>query len=258
MPVEAGEPLTGAWGQDGSITLSDGRHLVPEGIALPTPLSAEPAALRAAEAAAGAVLDGRFIIPSATRPDRHGRLAAIAALITPATGSPEPEDLATALLRAGSGTARPVAGDGPCRAARLAAEAQAQRETQGIWSHPGIRPSASDEAALAIRAGLFTVTEGRVRDVGVTRDRVFLNFGARWRQDFTVMIATEDFATILGDSLEPAMLRGTLIRVRGVVHEDGGPAITVRRQGEITLLAPATSARTAAGEAASWNMDRPR
>lgn len=233
-------PLTAEWSPAGALDLSDGRFLVPDGIALPTLLAGTPDALDTAGRAAAAVLDGRFVSLGTTRPDRHGRLAGAALLLTPgadgAADATGPEDLATALLRAGAGTAQPVAGDGLCLAARLAAEAEARRDRRGIWSHAGSLAPAADEAALAIRAGLFTVAEGRVREVGVTRDRVFLNFGARWRQDFTVIIPTEDFATILGDSLDPAMLRGRLVRVRGVVREDGGPAISLHRTGEIALV----------------------
>lgn len=225
-------PVSARWSDMGHLVLSDGRRLAPDGIVLPTRLAADPALPRASETAALAVLDGRAVHPAALRPDRHGRLTGLAQL-GPADSDDQREDLVIALLRAGAGYARPMAGDGGCLAARLAAEAEARQEKRGIWAHPAAVAVATDEAGLAARTGLFVVAEGRVRDVGVTRDRVYLNFGARWRQDFTVIIQREDFATILGDSLDPAMLRGTVVRARGVVRSDGGPAILARRTGEI-------------------------
>lgn len=160
-----------------------------------------------------------------------------------AAEAPAGEDLAARLIRAGAGYARPMAGDDACRAARLAAEDEARTARRGLWGLADAVAPANDEAAMAIRAGLFTVAEGRVLAAGGTKERIYLNFGASWRQDFTVMIEREDFATILGDSLEPAMLRGTLVRVRGVVRTDGGPAITVRQAGDIARLSDAGPAR---------------
>lgn len=247
------------WTDAGALALSDGRRLVPEGLVLPSKLAAGGTLAQAAGRAAAAALAG-CTVSAAGSPDRHGRLTgpAIArcggaggtASRPPAAGGvPEDltggiaEDLAVVLIRAGAGYARPVAGDGACRTARLAAEEAARGARRGLWAERGAIAQANDEAAMAIRAGLFTVAEGRVLAAGGARERIYLNFGASWRQDFTVMIAREDFATILGDSLQPAMLRGTLIRVRGVVREDGGPAMTVRQAGEITRLSETGPAR---------------
>lgn len=238
FPDAEATPLAASLGDDGALELSDGRRLVPEGIALPTSL-ADPAQRRAAQAAAEAVLDGRTLAIGPDRTDRHGRLAAAAALAQ--TGAAE--DLAVALLRAGAGLARPVPGDAACGAGRLAAEAEARQARRGLWALDDALLAAGDEDALAVRGGLFTVAEGRVREVGMAGGRVFLNFGTRWRQDFTVIIAMEDFATILGDSLDPAALSGRLVRVRGVVREDGGPAMTLRLPGELVLVSEPGRAR---------------
>ena len=101
---------------------------------------------------------------------------------------------------------------------------------------------AADAAGLAARDGLFTVAQGRVQAAGTTRDKVYLNFGRKWREDFTIVVRAKDFATILGDDLDPAMLRGTLVRVRGVVREAGGPAIFVRNAGEMMVVAGSATA----------------
>jgi len=234
LPVEHGDGVAVHWSETGALLLADGRRLVPDGIVLPTRISAAPAVLRAAEAAAATVIEGMRVHPGAERADRHGRLTGDAALA--AQGGAAGEDLATALLRAGAGFAEP-AGDAACGAERLAAEAEAQQQRRGIWAQPGTILKAADETGLLRRAGLFTLVQGRVRAVGVTRERVYLNFGATWRQDFTVILPKEDFAIILGDSLDPAMLRGTMVRVRGVVRVDGGPAVQLRRTGEILRVA---------------------
>ena len=222
------------WSDAGALALVDGRSLAPEGIALPTRLSPDPQLLAAAADAVASVLEGCAAAPVSATLDRHGRLAGTARLVCPAAADARREDLATALLRAGAGYAT-AEGDTVCVAQRLSAEAEARNARRGIWSLATAIAPAGDEKAVEERRGLFSVAEGKVLAVG-GRDRIFLNFGARWKQDFTVMLAREDFATILGDRLDPAILRGALIQVRGVVREEGGPAMAPRRRGEVLRI----------------------
>lgn len=246
--AEAGA-LAAAWGADGAVLLSDGRSLVPAGLALPTALDPRAGLVARSRATAETVLDGRFVVPVARSRDRHGRLIGDARLL------PEPEDggragrsLAQALVSAGAGFADPQAAPA-CAAALLAAEAEARQARRGIFADPAAVLPALDQDRLGRRAGLFTLAEGRVRAAGATRDKVFLNFGSRWREDFTIVLPAGDFATILGDGLDPAMLRGTLVSVRGVVRMDGGPAIFVRGKDEIAILDGPTPDSAKEGEA---------
>lgn len=216
------------------LSLADGGRLAPEGIALPTRLSPDGQLLAAAADAADSVLDGCAVMPVSAKLDRHGRLAGAARLVCPAAADARQEDLATALVRAGAGYAT-ADGDAACAAQRLAAEAEARLARRGIWSLATAVAPAGDAQAMEERLGLFSVAEGKVLAAG-GRDRVFLNFGASWKQDFTVMLTREDFATILGDRLDPAALRGSLIQVRGVVREEGGPAMAPRRRGEVLRI----------------------
>lgn len=222
------------WSDVGALVLADGKSLVPEGIALPTRLWPDRRLLALASEAAASVLDGCAIAPAAAAPDRHGRLVGPAGLMCPAAGEGRLEDLATALIRAGAGYAT-ADGNATCVALRLDAEAEARGARRCIWSLATAVAQAGDEQAMEERLGLFSVAEGKVLAAG-GRDRIFLNFGARWKQDFTVMLAREDFATILGDRLDPAILRGSLIQVRGVVREEGGPAMAPRRRGEVLRI----------------------
>ncbi|MDI4655491.1 hypothetical protein [Xanthobacter autotrophicus] len=237
LGTSLGTNLAATWSDAGALILSDGRRFVPEGIALPSRLASDAALPRAAERAVQTALQSCLVRPGAGRMDRHGRWSAAGWLSCPARHDLAEEDLATALLRAGAGYAQPTAQDGSCLPQRLAAETQTRAARRGIWAEPSAVAPAADEQAMAIHAGLFTVAEGRVLAAGGTQDRIFLNFGSSWRQDFTAMMEREDFATIMGDSLEPAMLRGTLVRVRGVVRAEGGPAMMLRQPGEIALLA---------------------
>ncbi len=231
-PPEAPAARGGAaqWAGDGSFALADGRRLVFRGLILPTRLAVTEGLPAAAAAAAGPVLAGAEVRPAALHTDRHGRLVGDALLLRP--GAP-PSHLAAALLAAGAGYADPAQAPG-CPLA--AAEAEARQAGRGIWTLPGAKADARDVAGLSRRVGLFSLVEGRVTAAGATRDRVFLNFGERWREDFTVILAKEDFATIFGEGLPPARLAGRWIRVRGVVRLDGGPAISVAKAGQLDDL----------------------
>ena len=211
---------------------------------LPSALNPQKSLSASAAAAAGRVLDGRFIQLGATTTDRHGRLVGDA--LVWADGEP-PLSLVFALLEAGAGYADPN-GASACAPRLLAAEAEARREGYGIFATDAGVLAATRIPPLAAQAGLFTVAQGRVRAAGTTRDKVYLNFGQTWRKDFTIVLPAKDFATILGDDLDTAMLRGTLVRVRGVVREAGGPAIFVRGPGELEIVTAPGAAPARKGE----------
>lgn len=219
---------------DGSLMLEDGRRFVPDRIALPTRLEPQ---LVIPDAAAGAVRDTigtRAITFSRTGTDRHGRLTGEARMVDGADGG---GDIATLLVSAGAAYAD---AEGACAAPLLQAEADARRAHRGLWAAPGAISPAGDEEEMGRRRGLYTVTEGRILAVGVRRERTYLNFGETWRRDFTLMVPTRDFAIIFGHGQDPAMLRGAWVRARGVVREQGGPAIMIRSQADIERLSDRT------------------
>jgi endonuclease YncB( thermonuclease family) len=109
------------------------------------------------------------------------------------------------------------------------------RETdQGIWSHPyyvGLDPLAS-----ARHLDQYALVEGRVSDVAVVRGRTFLNYGADWRQDFTISIAARDWHRFADDGISPDDYLGRRIRVRGWLKSRNGPMIDVTHPEQIKVL----------------------
>lgn len=230
-PPSPGTPArVGAVTPDGSLELEDGRRLVPERIVVPTRLEPVPGLAQAAARAAKVAVGGRDIEVMGAAVDRHGRLTAPARLVDPVDGR---SDLAAALVAAGAAYA---AAEDPCAAPLRAVEAEARQARRGLWAQKGALATAGDEDEMGRRRGLHTVAEGSILSVGVRRDRTYLNFGETWRRDFTVMMRTSDFATIFGHGQDPAMLRGAVVRVRGVVREQGGPAIMLKSQADIERL----------------------
>jgi len=101
--------------------------------------------------------------------------------------------------------------------------------------------------------------EGRVRSVGERERRTYLNFGRAWSEDFTVTIPKRSWTILAGDGVSASGLRGRPVRVRGVLEEWNGPALTLSAPDALEILdrapipapAEATGARGSGHGAAS-------
>ena len=76
-----------------------------------------------------------------------------------------------------------------------------------------------------------------VRESGGT---IYVNFGRRWSEDFTVTIAKRNERAFSAAGLEPKSLRGRRVRVRGWIEERGGPWVEAARPEQIEVLRRAT------------------
>lgn len=113
-------------------------------------------------------------------------------------------------------------------------EAEARRLRRGIWNHPFYRVRAADKLSRDI--GSFQVVEGRVRAVATVRGTTYLNFGADWRTDFTVMLRGRSRKLFQGAGLAPGSLEGRRIRVRGWLRSRNGPMIEASHPEQIEPL----------------------
>ena len=84
--------------------------------------------------------------------------------------------------------------------------------------------------------GGFELVEGRVIDVAVVRKRVYLNFGADWRSDFTVTIAPRTRRLFEAEGIDPNAYEGRMLRVRGWVKSYNGPLIEATHPEQIEVL----------------------
>jgi hypothetical protein len=122
-------------------------------------------------------------------------------------------------------------GDAACRNALLARERAARAASVG-GTGLGIRGAgdyrlhqADDPAAILTSLGRFAIVEGRVLSVRESGSTVYVNFGRRWSEDFTVTIAKRVEADFISAGLPPRSLTGRMVRVRGVIEERAGPWI---------------------------------
>jgi micrococcal nuclease len=82
-----------------------------------------------------------------------------------------------------------LVGNTACLSEMLELERKAREEGHGIWAVAAYRVlEATEVGELLRRRNRLEVVEGVVRDVAFTGGRVYLNFGADWRRDFTAVV----------------------------------------------------------------------
>lgn len=107
----------------------------------------------------------------------------------------------------------------------FAAERAARAQRAGIWADATYALRATDPEALAKEAGTFQIVEGRVVDAAEVQGRVFLNFGADYRTDFTATIVPESVGMFAKAGFDPLALKDKVIRVRGYLRNYNGPTM---------------------------------
>lgn len=210
---------------DGGIALEDGRIVRLAGIEL-----GEGAAMPSA----GTVVTLKRLAKAAET-DRYGRL--LAHIFTHEGG-------AERWLQAefvGRGLARVSArvGDTACAKALLAREQSARTAKLGLWDEPYyVMGKAEEPAEVLKQRGQFALVEGKVLSVRESGGTIYVNFGRRWSEDFTVTIAKRNEKMFSAAGVTPKSLDGRRVRVRGWIEERGGPWVEAARPEQIEVLAP--------------------
>jgi len=115
-----------------------------------------------------------------------------------------------------------------------ARERAARAEGLGIWADPFYAVRGPD--GLGRDIDTFQLVEGRVFDAARVRSRVYLNYAADWKTDFTVVVSVKDLSLFEEAGLDPLALEGRRIRVRGWVREWNGPMIDATHPEQIEVL----------------------
>jgi hypothetical protein len=143
------------------------------------------------------------------------------------------------LVRNGQARVSSRIGDTAC-ARSLQAEEQAARAAKlGLWGEPYyVMSKAEDPAEVLKSRGRMALVEGRVLSVRESGGTIYVNFGRRWSEDFTVTIAKRNERVFSAAGLEPKSLSGRRVRVRGWIEERGGPWVEAARPEQIEVLDP--------------------
>jgi endonuclease YncB( thermonuclease family) len=116
------------------------------------------------------------------------------------------------------------------------AEAEARAAHLGLWALPAYAVRNPDTVIRDI--GTFQIVEGKVANAEVKSGRAYLNFGADWRTDFTVVINPADMASFRALGVDPRSYAGQTVRVRGLVQSLNGPEIEVANPQSIEVVWP--------------------
>jgi len=210
-----------------TLALNDGREVRLAGIEVAD----------AAKAALQGLIDGREVALARLGPetDRYGRLVAVV------TAKPQPLDIENSLQHAllAQGMARVSAhvGNLGCAAALWQAERKAREAGLGVWANPHyVTRHAGDFAGILAIRGRFAVVEGRVESVRESGGTIYVNFGRRWSEDFTVTVAKRNEHSFTAAGLPLSKLAGQRVRIRGTIEERGGPWVEASAPEQIEVV----------------------
>jgi endonuclease YncB( thermonuclease family) len=215
-----------------SVKLEDGRIVRLVNVIAPLLIDGDSDAMLRAKEAFGKIANGKVasLFLSSEGKDRYGRLSAQSVLLGDETW------LEAELLARGIARAFPSAND-KCMKALLQYETKARVVRAGLWESDKFGVfGAQDAEALLAAVGRFAVVEGTIRRVGESRGRIYLDFGRRFTEDFTIIVPDRLRKNLAAQGFDPKSWRGKRIRVRGILFSWGGPAIEINEARAIELL----------------------
>ena len=163
--------------------------------------------------------------------DRYGRLIAFA------YADDAQQSLQAAMLEQGYARVSARIGDKACADTLLTTERAARARRHGRWADPNFAPlQAENLVRLQAERGHFTLGEGKVLSVSESGATIYVNFGRRWTQDFTVTILRRLGRSFVAVGIEPKQLEGRRIRVRGWIEQRGGPIIAAEAPEQIEFI----------------------
>jgi endonuclease YncB( thermonuclease family) len=221
-----------------TLVLADGRAVRLPAIEVP-PMTPEGGAGglgdRAAQASADALarlVAGNDLALSVLGADRHGRVLARAFLKK--SGAWRPVEVE--LIGAGQAFVSPYAATQNCGNDLKAAERRARLGKLGLWADPYYAAKDADSPDRLLAAqGRFAIVEGTVASVRESGATIYVNFGRRWNEDFTVTIAKRNERLFAESGLALKSLAGRRVRVRGTIEARGGPWIEAIAPAQIEL-----------------------
>ena len=210
-----------------TVLLGDGREVWLPGIEVPS----RDGNAAAARAALEKLVTGQEVRLLRMGPsgDRYGRfVAGVAAL--------DEKPVQLELLAQGHALVASNIGNIGCTVAFFSAEKAARVSGVGLWggSYYGAKKAEDPAGILAFR-GHFIVVEGKVLSVRESGGTIYVNFGRRWSEDFTVTTLKRNERTFEAAGLALKKLAGRHVRVRGTVEERGGPWIEAVHPSQIEI-----------------------
>jgi micrococcal nuclease len=118
--------------------------------------------------------------------------------------------------------------------AMLALESEARKDSFGLWAEDRFA-ILTPETVNGARGG-FQIVEGRVFDAAPVRARVYLNFTADWKTDFTVLISAKVRKQFERAGIDLETLTNKTVRVRGWVRDWNGPLVELTHAAQLEVV----------------------
>jgi len=187
-----------------------------------------------AKAALSALIKGRDVklYYGGERRDRYSR--AVAQIYTLDRAGQPDLWVQGEMIRLGLARVFSWKGEGADIEALYRLEREARDRARGIWGHSFYAVRKPDPDPLAQYVDSLQIIEGIVTSTANVRGRIYLNFGADYKTDFTVAIAkkhVKQFAKV-----DPVSLAGARVRVRGWIELINGPMIWLDHPGRLEIL----------------------
>jgi hypothetical protein len=138
------------------------------------------------------------------------------------------------LVAAGLARVAARVGSRACAVELLRREHAARQAKLGLWASSYYDLLNADHPAdVLAEQGHFALVEGKVLSVRESGATIYVHFGRRWTEDFTVTILKRNERNFVAAGFEPKKLAGRQIRIRGWIEERGGPWIDATRPEQI-------------------------
>lgn len=120
--------------------------------------------------------------------------------------------------------------------ALYALEAEARAQKLGLWAFDQYKVLTPEQTPDHLNS--FAIVEGTVMSAARKQSNIYLNFGADWRDDFTIQIKPVHSRTFNARGVNPLDLNGKTIRVRGWLQSYNGPYIEIDHPERIEIISP--------------------
>lgn len=227
-----------------SVQLENGKILRLSGINIPdySGEDAGPSALLAVQILKD-MLEGHEVILYQTRKNDVGRINRMGHEIVHIVRKSDDAWVQGTLIKLGLAIVQTTKTNPEMAAQMLALEESARKEKLGLWENT-LRILTPEEAGA--HTGSFQIVEGRVESAALKKNRLYMNFGKNWRDDFTVTVAPENKRAFSKDGINMLDWNGQNLRVRGWITDYNGPNMEIDHPGAIQKISPQKSVPPAA------------
>ena len=116
------------------------------------------------------------------------------------------------------------------------AERAAREGGRGIWGDPYYAVRTPEPNSLAQDVDSFQLVQGIITSVANVRGTVYMNFGADYKTDFTIVVAKKSRRKLERSGLDFAALEGARVRIRGWIELQNGPMIWLDDPNRLEIL----------------------